>query len=135
MADIKCISITGWKEVSKFHSTNSIRQNKCAWLTVSIWENSSKQFKDPESKKIKRKNELQEKEWKRTYFILKKPILSRVLENQLFLGICRVNASKPISKFKKKKVTYKHLACISLTLWADLIHEISTELLKNTSTF
>lgn len=51
MADVKCISITGsCKEVSKFHPTNSIRQNKCTWLIVTVWENSSKQFKDPETK-------------------------------------------------------------------------------------
>ena len=55
MADVKCISITGsCKEVSKFDPTNSIRQNKCSWLTVTVWENSSKQFKDPGTKRIKR---------------------------------------------------------------------------------
>ena len=47
MTDVKCISITGsCKEIGKFHPTNSIRQNKCVWLTVTVWENNSRQFKD-----------------------------------------------------------------------------------------
>lgn len=57
MTDVKCISITGsCKEVSKFQPTKSIRQNKCAWLTVTEqWESSSKQFKDPGTKRIRNK--------------------------------------------------------------------------------
>lgn len=55
MADVKYINVTGsCKEVRKFHPTNSIRQNKYAWLTVTVWENSFKQFKDPATKRIKR---------------------------------------------------------------------------------
>lgn len=55
MADVKCISITGsCKEVSKFHPTNSIRQNKYAWWTVTVGESSSEQFKDPTTKRIKK---------------------------------------------------------------------------------
>lgn len=72
------------------------------------------------------------KEGKKIYFVLKMPIPSRLLEDQLFLGVCQINASEPVSSLK---ITYKHLACISLTLWVDLIREISTELLKNTSTY
>ena len=37
MTDVKCISITGsCKEIGKFQPTNSIRQNKCVWLTVTV---------------------------------------------------------------------------------------------------
>lgn len=41
-----------------------------------------------------------EKEWKKTYFILKKPTLSRLLENQLFLRLCQINASESVSAKK-----------------------------------
>lgn len=63
MADVTCIGITGsCKEVSQFHPTNSIRQNKCVWLTASVWE----QFKDLGTKRIKRNKLIH---WvKRSYF-------------------------------------------------------------------
>lgn len=54
MADVKCLGITGsCKEVSQFQPSKSIKQNKCAWLTVTVWENSSKQFKEPGTKRSK----------------------------------------------------------------------------------
>lgn len=117
MADVKCIRVSGsCKEASKLHHTNNIRQNKCVWLTVTIHRNSLKQFNDPACKRSRRNTWLspgEQKElqnWncykmllkmsyrvrmKEDLFYCKKPILPRLLKNQLFLGVCQINASEP----------------------------------------
>lgn len=88
------------KKLVKFHPTNSIRQSKCAWLTVTVWENNLKQFKDSGTKRIKKHVTFigwievtlklgllcylkwaKGKEWSRTYFILKAYSVKVVREN------------------------------------------------------